>query len=148
MQIEQLRDRLRRLTDAYLDGVLDKQAFEERRAGLVSDEATLKERLAVLESGNWDGFKRLRKFLELVKSAPDVYQSANSEEKRDLVKELTSNLSAVERNVAVTLKISAQEIANRHKMTYGGPSQGVHLTWDSILQKLLEEFARQAEATT
>ena len=148
LQIEQIRDRLSRLTDAYVDAVLDKQAFEERRKGLVSDEATLKERLAVLEGGNWDGLKRLQKFLELVKSAPDAYQQANIEEKRDLVKKLTSNLRAVEKNVAVTLKMAAQIIANRHEMMYGAPYRGVPRTWDHVLKKILSELQNQAEATT
>jgi len=47
LNLAQLRDRLMRLTDAYLDGVLDKSLLEERRNVLLMEEAGMKQKIAI-----------------------------------------------------------------------------------------------------
>src|ERR1039458_4729176 len=50
MRLTQVRDRLVRLTDAYIDGAIDKAMLDERRNGLLFEEAGLKQKIADLES--------------------------------------------------------------------------------------------------
>lgn len=116
LSLSQLRDRLMRLTDAYLDGALDKALLEERRGSLLMEEAGLKQKIADLEAGRSDTLVRVEKFLELVKSASNLHNLAIPEEKRVLAKKLTSNLGAGPNNVAITLVAEAQEVANRHQL--------------------------------
>jgi site-specific DNA recombinase len=143
LQLNQVADRIGRLTDAYIDGVLDKNLLEERRYKLLQTQAGLKERLLRLETGQDDSLARLDEFLELIKSASNLYKMALSEEKRDFVKKLTSNLTVDHKNVMVTLKNAAQVISSRDNFTCSSPDRGVHRTWEPILNQLVEHFKNE-----
>jgi site-specific DNA recombinase len=142
LNLAQVRDRLGRLTDAYLDGAIDKMMLDERRNVLLFEEAGLKKRVAELESGSYDTVNRLEKFLELVQDASNLYRMALPLEKRDFVKKLTSNLGLERNRIAVELKNGAQLIANRNISIDGGPHRGVHRTWDPLLTQLLALFEK------
>jgi len=143
LRLNQIRPRLERLTDAFLDGAIERDLFENRKNTLRLEEAGLKERVDVLESGNGDAISRLEEFLELVNSASLLYKNGLSEEKRDLVKKIASNLKAIEKNVVVELKTPARLLAERAKLTYGSPYRGVPRTWNRILKQLLKHFTTE-----
>jgi DNA invertase Pin-like site-specific DNA recombinase len=146
LKLTQVRDRLARVTDAYIDGAIDKAMLEERRSGLLFEEAGLKQKIADLESGQYDTLDRLEKFLELARTASDLYKIAVPEEKREFVKKLTSNLGLDRDFVAVELKNSARLIADRSVLPTGRPLEGVPRTWNCILNKLLALFAEGSES--
>jgi DNA invertase Pin-like site-specific DNA recombinase len=146
LNLAQLRDRLMRLTDAYLDGVLDKSLLEERRNVLLMEEAGMKQKIADLEAGCSDTLIRVEKFLELVKSASNLDNLAIPEEKRVLAKKLTSNLGIGPKNVAITLNAEAQEIANRSQLLCSSPNRGVPRTWDTLLTRLVNMFNEKQAA--
>jgi len=139
--ITQVRERLQRLTDAYIDGVLDRTMVEERRSSLLLEEAGIKQKLSDLEEGRSDALTRLGEFLELTKDASNLYNLAIPDEKRDFVKKLTSNFGVHAGNVEIALKDEAKEIANRHEVSGGALHRGIHRTWDAILAKLLAHFS-------
>jgi hypothetical protein len=139
-RLNQIRPHLERLTDAFLDGTIERDLFERRKNTLLMEEAGLKQRVAVQESGTGNALRRLEKFLELVNTASFLYKQGIPEEKRDLVKEITSNLQAIEKNVVVELKKPARLIFERAKLSYGSPYKGVPRTWDKILAQLLKHF--------
>jgi len=145
LNLAKVRDRLGRLTDAYLDGAIDKKMLEERKGSLLFEEAGFKKKVAELESGSYDTLTRLKKFLELVQGASNLYKMAIPLEKRDFIKNLTSNLSVQRDRVAVKLKNGVQLIANRRNSVGGGPSRGVHRTWEPILTQLLAHFEKELE---
>lgn len=126
--LDQNRDRRMRLTDAFLDGSIDRALFEERKASLLFEEKGLKEGLDNLDEKSGGSLGRLERFLELAKSASFLYKMALPEEKRDLLKKLTSNLKIAEKNVGVELTIPAQLIANRDKNSSSAPNRGVPRT--------------------
>ena len=140
LRLDQIRSRLGRLTDAYIDGSLDKVLFDERKGALILEEAGAKEKIASVESGNWDGVEELQKFLELAKHASDLYKSAIVSEKRDLVKKLTSNLTVTTENIVVEPLPAVQELMKRPKVTSGGPKRGIPRTWNKLLKKLQKYF--------
>jgi DNA invertase Pin-like site-specific DNA recombinase len=146
MRLTQVRDRLVRLTDAYIDGAIDKGMLDERRNGLLFEEAGLKQKIADLESGQDNTLDRLEKFLELAQTASDLYKMAVPEEKREFVKRLTSNLGVNRDLVAVELKSSALLIANRSIFPSGSPHRGIPRTWSLILNKLVAWFAKSPES--
>jgi site-specific DNA recombinase len=141
--LDQNRSRRARLTDAFLDGSIDKPTFDERKAGLLFDEAGLKEQLTHLERSNGDVLAKLQNYLELVKAASVLYKEALQEEKRDLVRKLTSNLTLTEKNLGVELKIPARLIANRRINPCSSPQRDVPRTWDTILEQLLKYFTEE-----
>jgi DNA invertase Pin-like site-specific DNA recombinase len=145
LKIAQVRDRLGRLTDAYIDGAIDKSMLDERRDNLLFEEAGLKKRIAELESGDFDTLARLEKFLELVQAASNLYKMALPLEKRDFVKKLISNLGVERDCVAVELRNGVQLVANRRISIGSGPHRSVHRTWDSLLMQLLALFEKEPE---
>ena len=145
LRLDALRSRLNRLTDAFIDGMVEKSLFEERKAALVAEEQEIRERIHDLEAGNGPALRNLEEFLELIKHAPFLYETATPDEKRVLLRSLLSNLRLIGKNVSVEPKISVQILANRPKITYGAPSRCVHRTWTRILEKLLKQFGESSE---
>lgn len=68
LELGNLRERLNRLTDAYLDQMVDKQAFEERRTSFLFEEKAIEDRMREIRDGKHSLPDRLDKFLELVKA--------------------------------------------------------------------------------
>ncbi len=139
--IAQIRDRLGRLTDAYIDGVLERTMLEERRKSLLLEEADLKQKLAALEEGRTTALTALEEFLELTKAASNLYNLAIFEEKRDFVKKLTSNFGVHAEKIVISLTNEATAIANRPQVSCSALHRGIHRTWDAILTKLLKQFS-------
>ncbi len=44
IKVEQVTERLTRLTDAYLEGALDREMFEERKTALIAERRALSDR--------------------------------------------------------------------------------------------------------
>jgi len=145
LSLDAIRSRLNRLTDAFIDGILEKPLFEERKRALVPEEQEVRETIHELEAGNGQGLRRLEEFLELIKNAPFTYKNANPDEKRDLVRNLFSNLSFADKTVSVEPKASVQALVSRPKISHGAPSRGAHRTWNTTLKKLLMQFSGSVE---
>jgi len=136
MRLGQIKDRLNRLTDAYLDQALDKTMFEERKKSLLFEQKTFEENLTSLDRAKGQGPDRIEKFLELVGSVYLSHQLAFPEEKREMVNIFTSNRQVEGKNVVLTASIPFQEIANRVKSDGGDQQQALPRTWDRILDSL------------
>lgn len=143
LQLAQLRDRLTRLTDAYLDGAIDRTLLDERRTSLLFEEAGLKQRMQELGAGDDAALTRLEEYLELIQTASNLHEIALTQEKRALVKKLTSNLTIGPENPVITLRNAAQLIAIRPKVPSGAPNRGIPRTWNAILKQLIVIFERE-----
>jgi len=138
---------LHRLTDMLIDGTIEKPLFEDRKNALLLEQREAKDRILDIEK-NGGELARLEKFLELVKSASLLYQTADTAEKRELVRELTSNLKLGGKKVIVEPKISVQLLLERSKDINCSPQRGVPRTganleaWGAVLPKLLVYFAK------
>jgi site-specific DNA recombinase len=124
LQLDQARDRLNRLTDAYLDRMLDQGAYMERKRSLVLEQADLEEKLVNASRDGGQG-KRLEKVLELANNAVASYKSALPEQKRELLKILTSNREVEAKIVMIELCSPFREIALRTTFTLGAQERGV-----------------------
>jgi len=146
LQLAQIRERLSRLTDAFLDGAIEKGLLDERRGSLLLEEAGVKQRMQELEAGNDVGLARLENYLELIQDASNLHNMTLPYEKRTLVKRLTSNLVLGPENAVITLTSAAQLIAKRSLVLSGSPNRGVPRTWDTLLKKLVAQFQREVPA--
>ena len=146
LQLAQIRDRLNRLTDAFLDQAIDRTILDERRSKLLMEEAGVKQRLRDLEAGDDHYLERAEQFLELARAASIQYKTAAAKEKRVLAKSLTSNLWVGPKYAAVTLNRAAQLIANRPRTLNSTPYRGVPRTLDLLLEKLMREFEDENQA--
>ncbi len=133
LRLDQVKDRLNRLTDAYLDQALDKTMFEERKKGLLLDQKTIEENLANLSRDDQRGPNRLEKFLELAGNASLSHELALPDEKREMVTILTSNRCVAGKNVDVKPSLPFQEIATRFENATCSLERAIPRTWDRLL---------------
>jgi site-specific DNA recombinase len=136
LQLDQVKDRLDRLVDAYLDQVFDRTTFEERKKGLLFKQKTVEENLANLARQSESGPARVEKFLELAGSALLSYNSALPEEKREMLQILTSNRRVAGKNLEVEPSQPFQELVNRFKSVTCPPERNIPRTWDRLLTVL------------
>lgn len=140
LRLGQLKDRQSHLTDAYIDKMIEKEVFEERKAALVAERKDLEEALAKLEGNGASIPDRLGEILELTKAAYLQYKLGLPEEKRDLLKTVTSNREVVGKNVELTLSAPFNEVANRLKTSNSAPYRYRPRTLDQMVKHLWKFF--------
>jgi len=138
MQLANLQERLARLTDAYIDRTIDKELFEDRKGALLNERAGLAEQRTAVASTRRSVPDTLREFLELASRAKMLYENAMPEEKRDLLRIVTSNRVLKGKNVVVELSNPFADIANRHKAINGAPCPDIRRTWGMLLPELVK----------
>ena len=132
----QIKDRLNRLTDAYLDQALDKTMFEERKKGLLFEQKAVEENLMNLTRGNGSAPDQLEIFLELAGNAWLSHQLATPTDSREMLKMFTSNRQADGQKIDLKPSIAFQEIIARPKTITCGPERDIPRTWDRLLDIL------------
>lgn len=140
LRLSGMRSRLNRLTDAFIDGIVGKEVFEQRKNTLVLEEKEVQEIIRHWQAGSRTEVRQVERFLELVKSAKITYENADPDEKRELATHLISNLKLIDKKISIEPKACVQLLVNRRKNSYGAPSRGIHRTWNTILKKLLTQF--------
>lgn len=123
LRLRQLDDRLGRLTDAYIDRLLERQLFEERKKALLSERVDLESQLSNWQGGRRNPAQELSDYLERADSAYLAYKQALPSEKRDLVDTLTSNRMVGGKNVVVMLSLPFSEIAKRAECQDGSATE-------------------------
>lgn len=136
----QLSARLARLTDAFIDGNIEKEVFEERKAGLALERRRLEEAMRESEADPSRGITRAEEFLELCKSAEMLYESANDEEKRELLALLTSNRTIEAKQLEFTWASPFDLVAKRNPITASRLERDEPRTWRTLLHELVAWF--------
>jgi site-specific DNA recombinase len=142
LRSKQLQDRQDRLTDAYLDKLIDKDTFEQRKTALEKERCLLKENLKELQTETRSLPDRLSAFLELAGNAYLAYKLGLDDEKRELLKILTSNRTVAGRTPMFMLSSPFAEVSKRFESSLGRPTResgrDVAVVWDRLITKLLE----------
>jgi hypothetical protein len=87
---------------------------------------------------------KIADFLELVGKAYSSYKIAIPEEKRDLLKIITSNRIIDEKNVVLELNLPFSEIENRSKFPNGSPFRDRPRTvLDNMFDRLCQYFTAE-----
>lgn len=113
LRLSQIRDRLTRLTDALLDGLVEKDLFRDRKERLLMDRAETDEALQRPEADAVAVGGVVAGYFELASSASLTYETANRAEKRELLRTLTSNRTANRQEGFVGLSPPFSLIAER-----------------------------------
>jgi site-specific DNA recombinase len=126
-----------RLTDAYIEGLLDKRELEHKKTALILERREVEQQLFELERGNQPGYSRCKKNVELIKTAYSLYKNGSDEEKRDLIKELMSNRVVARKTLAITARFPFANIAKHHDVRFGGPVPGPRRSfWTRLIGQL------------
>lgn len=132
-----LEKRLNRLTDVYLEQGLGKEEYERRKRGLLEEQAALREKMDSAGSATEDIVVRIRKAVELGKSIMESHETGNPAQKRELVKTVFSNRSALGKNVVVERHLLYELMAKRPGVPKGDPHR---CTSRTFLEKIINKF--------
>lgn len=142
LQLEQVKVRLSKLADAYLDGTLDRELFVAKKNALLVEEQALKEKLTDVEGDGKRVVNKIRVILEEANSSYLNYKDGFFNEKRELVKSTTSNFVVQHKNVSVKLRFPLRMIAERPRETCGSPHRDVPRTLSALLSALYDYVAK------
>jgi len=141
LKLAQLQERFNRLTDAFLDQSLDKQTFEQRKTALLEERCLVQNQLKELQTTAKPLPEKLTELLELAGSAYLAYKAAEPEEKRELLKILSSNRTLNGESLEIMLKLPYQLVAEREKSFHGcarrAEGRDVATVWDALLPSLV-----------
>jgi hypothetical protein len=140
LQIDQLTDRLNRTTDAYLEGVLDREAFEERKAALITERRALTDRRADYEANRASVPDELQKFVELAGAAYSLYCGAITTKKRRLLRTVMSNCILDQKRLDITWQTPFRFIAEREKTTQCAPHREIGRTSALPITRLINRL--------
>jgi Site-specific recombinases, DNA invertase Pin homologs len=136
LRLGQLQDRLARLTDAYIDRVIEKDIYKERKAALLMERKDLEEKISQVKEEGRCIPDQVAEFLELAGSLYLQYILALREEKQDLLKIVTSNRLVEGKKLDFRLSLPFNEVANRFKYSNGAPYQDIGRMWNPIIDNL------------
>lgn len=123
MQEGQLLQKLDRLTDAYIDTAIDKTLFEKRKEKLLIELQGVRHRASLVSTEKQMLFKKVKEFLELLKSLINGYKNGIPEEKREILKTVTSNVTITGKKPMITIRSPFYELANRGYSSSSDPAR-------------------------
>jgi len=142
LQLAQIADRQEKLTDALIDGLIDKATFETRKSALVSDSEDLTTALA--ETADMAANERFfRSFLELVKNLHLLHQLGNPAQKRQITEIAFSNRTLTGKTLYLEPQKWLQEIDFSLSVLFGGPERDRTRTKEHI-KSVVEELDYQS----
>ena len=136
LRISQDDERLGRLTDAYIDRLIEQDTFEARKKTLLSERLDLEAQIASWQGGKRDASEEVAKFIERADGAYLAYKRGTIEEKRELLGALTSNRIIDGKVPVIMLSLPFRAIADRPKSADGEARRNTHRNWKPLLSRL------------
>lgn len=124
LQKTQIKDKLEKITDLYIDGQLDADAYASRKEKLLWQLKTQEDAEKNLESQNVSILERVRKIFEQLSDLKNSYKIGIWEEQRELVETLTSNLKFSGKEPMFTIRSPFSKVLNSVIFQLGDPNQG------------------------
>lgn len=140
LQLEKCRERLSKLTDALIDGTLERELFVNKKNSLILEEQRLQDELTNCSSTETDALERTGKILELANQAYLSYETGNDEEKREMVKTVVSNFFVEGKLVLIKPNLPFEVLINRVKNADGGPRRVAARTFYNLINQLMNYF--------
>ena len=120
----EVETKLIRLTDAFLEGDVDREMYHFRKEAFLKEKLELEEKRRAFNEDGKGLVDEITEFLELAEKASLTYRSAYPVEKRRILKAVTSNRFVNGKNVEVELSKPFSIIANRPVLQKCDPSAG------------------------
>jgi len=142
LQLAKGEELLHRLTDAYLEGTIEKEVFASRKTALLSERRDRLDRLegppAALTTAD-----KVSRYFELETTAYLRYGSEFPSERRAVMEYFGSNFSACGKTLAITLKSPFQEIVNwRRTLAGGGLGDDLRTPAENIF-KIIKDYVTE-----
>jgi site-specific DNA recombinase len=143
LAIAAIDDRMRRLTDAFVDRDLEREVYLARKEQLLLERADHLSRRTVVEAGDTNLRQRTQKILELLKSLGMLAFLENRAQTREILKITTSNFIASGKNVGITWENPFRQLAKLASVALGGPKRGRSRTF--VYRVYAETIVRYCE---
>lgn len=140
MESANIKSRLGKLADAYVDEVFDRDTYLIKKNELILKQKEIDEKLASKSLDEADWYEQFGEFLELLKSVYLSYISGNEREKREMVKITFSNCSAEGKILTIKLKKPLQTVLERERCPVGSPTLATTRTFRQMYLKLQRYF--------
>ena len=128
LNLSNIENKISRLTDAYIDRLIDKATFEERNQKLLQERIVAIEALEEIRSQITASDEKTRKFIELIKAISINRKKADEAENRDLLKTVTSNFLIDGKKLVFELKNPFHELAFNPDFSFGAPHRDTSRT--------------------
>lgn len=149
LRLENIGAKLQKVADAYFDNLIDKAAFEQRKVALELERKEVISAMTTPQREVSSAYtKNLTEFIELAGSAYLLYENANLEEKRQLLRLLTSNRVVDCKTPMFMLHPLFQVMADREKNSDGSPSCAIHrrvVLFINKIKPLLSKLLKELE---
>ena len=136
--LERISLQAERLLEAYMDGMLEKQLYENKKTDLEIRRRDIERKLSNSGSIAHQSVRSLEDFLELAGDAYLLYKTASKEKKRELLQNLTSNRVVNAKSIEITLRPAALAVAERPKYSNGSATRDTARKKFRFLWKLVE----------
>ena len=123
LQAVNIEKKIEQLMDHYFEESLEKDIYERRKTKLLIE---LKEKEAAvkkLETSKGIALRKTERILELAKSLTQTSKMVNREEKLELIKTVTSNLSVQGKKLMVSMCFPFSELAKPPDVHFGAPTR-------------------------
>ncbi|ABC33034.1 Site-specific recombinase [Hahella chejuensis KCTC 2396] len=118
LRLATLKEQEVRLTDAYLDRVIDEVMLQDRRKAIIDERLDIDRRLHELQQKTvFEDRERI--FLEQVNSLKNIDKLKPSDEIRVILKSAISNIEIQRKNVEITWDFPMSAVFNDRKFYYG-----------------------------
>lgn len=119
LALVKLSDRLNRLTDAFIDQLIDAELFEGRKRALLLERAALAES-AQNAADSRSIADQMTEFFELSETLPLTYENGLAPEKREILESVVSNFEVYRKDVVVRLRSPYREVFESHNVLQCG----------------------------
>lgn len=126
LQLAQIEAREGRLTDSMIDGVIDRTAYETRKNVLLSERATVTERLQNFQFERQKE-KATEKFTEVIKALENMAFLENEAEIREIVKSASPKIAISGKSVAIQWSNAVAMLINVGGYSYCADERIAHL---------------------
>lgn len=142
LRMANLKERQHRLTDALVDGLIDKATHNERKKALALEEETLQQEQA--ESADIaKKATQLGSIIELTKTLMRSHEMADRGQKRRIVESTTSNRYVIGKKVYLEPQIWLQEVEKLASTPAGDPSRMIDRTIRSLPNEIPQSLVDQ-----
>lgn len=141
---ERCKSRLDRLTDAYVDKVIEKEAYQERKESILREIKSIEEEMTNNSQDDSIG-RSITEKLELLKSLYLSYIKGTNDEKRDFIKKVSSNCKINGKNVVIELKSPFKELSEFRESDQGAPCRTTNRKKGVIIYRKRKCTAKKAK---
>lgn len=129
-QRKAIEERLSRLTDAYVDGIVDEEMYVRRKEELLIELARYRALLANVDSSGQALRDETKKILELAKRLSCLGNTPSDQQVTELLAETTSNLTVRGKDLAVDWQKPFEQLLKCGDVPLGGPTRAKPRTSD------------------